>query len=391
MNYEKVLARTVQELKPSGIRKFFAIAEEMKDVISLGVGEPDFKTPWPVRRAAIRSLENGKTWYTANAGLAALKKEISVYLKRRLELDYSPVDELMVTVGGSEAIDMCIRALVNPGDEVLVVEPSFVCYSPIAALSLAKVVPIATKAENAFRLTSDELRAAITPRTKLLILPFPSNPTGAVMTREDLEPIADVLRGTDIVVLSDEIYAELTYGGSRHVSIASFEGMRERTVVVNGFSKTYAMTGWRLGYACGPAPIIEQMLKIHQYAVMCAPTTSQFAAIEALQSCDEAIEEMRVQYDMRRRMLHKELNEMGLECFEPMGAFYVFPSIRSTGMTSQEFCEKLLNSKRLAVISGDAFGACGEGHVRISYSYSMEHLLEAMRRMRAFIAECKNA
>ena len=340
-----------------------------------------------MRRAGIRSLEEGKTWYTANAGMKELKVEISRYLKRRFDLDYSPEDELFVTVGGSEAIDMCIRTLVNPGDEVMVVEPSFVCYGPIARMSQATVVPIATKAENGFSLTAQELRAAISPKSKLLVLPFPSNPTGGIMTREQLEEIAEVLRGTDIMVLPDEIYAELTYTGEPHVSIASLPGMRERTIVVNGFSKAYAMTGWRLGYTCGPQPVISQMLKMHQFAIMCAPTVSQMAAIEAMRSCDDTIAEMRDEYNMRRRLVVDHLNRMGLTCFEPRGAFYVFPSIAITGMTSVAFCEALLQEKRVAVVPGDAFGACGEGHVRISYSYSLEHLTEALRRIREFLQE----
>lgn len=389
IDYDKVLSRNVREIKPSGIRKFFNLANEMDNVISLGVGEPDFKTPLPVRRAGIQALEEGRTAYTANAGMSELKAEISAYLKRRFGMSYRPRDELFVTVGGSEAIDMCIRALVEPGDEVMVVEPSFVCYAPIAALSHATVVPIATEAGDDFRLTGEQLKAALTPKSKLLILPFPSNPTGAIMEQGNLEEIAEVLRGTDVMVLSDEIYAELTYSGRRHVSLAMLPGMRERTVVVNGFSKAYAMTGWRLGYACGPAPVIEQMLKIHQFAVMCAPTVSQFAAIEALRRCDDAIEEMRVQYDARRRMLVERLNGMGLTCFEPKGAFYVFPSIRSTGLRAGEFCERLLNDKRVAVIPGDAFGASGEGFVRVSYSYSTEHLTEAMDRVEAFLGGLK--
>jgi aminotransferase len=388
MDYNRLFSSRVLDIKPSGIRRFFNIASEMEDVVSLGVGEPDFKTPWLIRRAGIESLERGRTWYTANAGLFELKTEISRYLKRRLGLEYAATDELFVTVGGSEAIDMCIRAFVNPGDEVLVVQPSFVCYAPISAMQGAKVVPIATKAEDRFRLNADALRAAITPKTKLLILPFPSNPTGAVMEKEDLEAVAQVLRGTDIMVLSDEIYAELTYSG-KHASLAHIPDMRERTVVVSGFSKAYAMTGWRLGYVCGPAPVIEQMLKIHQFAVMCAPTMSQFAAIEAMRSCDEDIDAMRAEYDTRRRLLVDGLNRIGLDCFEPQGAFYVFPSIRSTGLTSEQFCEKLLYGKRVAVIPGDAFGECGEWHVRISYSYSLEHLMEAVKRMEQFLAELR--
>lgn len=385
MDYDKILSRRAVALKPSGIRRFFDIAAEMDDVISLGVGEPDFKTPWSIRRAGIESLERGHTWYTANSGLAPLKKEIAGYLRRRFTLAYDPKSEVLVTVGGSEAIDLAIRALVNPGDEVLVVEPSFVCYTPITELTDGVPVPLATKAEDGFRLTPEALRAAITPKTKLLVLPFPNNPTGGVMRREHLEAIAEVLRGTDIMVLSDEIYAELTYGGSRHVSIAEIDGMKERTIVVNGFSKSYAMTGWRLGYAVGPAPVIAQMTKVHQFAIMCAPTTSQYAAVEALKNCDEDIEEMRDQYDMRRRLLADGLNRIGLRCFEPEGAFYVFPSIQSTGMGSSEFCEKLLAAEHVAVIPGDAFGGSGEGFVRISYSYSVNHLLEALKRIERFL------
>lgn len=388
MDYDKILLPSIKNIKPSGIRKFFSIANEMEDAISLGVGEPDFKTPWPVRKAAIRSLEEGKTWYTANAGMPELKKEIANYLDRRFDLKYEP-DELFVTVGGSEAIDMCIRCLAGPGDEVMVVQPSFVCYGPIAEMSGATVVPIATKAENSFSLTPEELKAAITPKSKLLVLPFPSNPTGGVMSKEQLEAIAEVLKDTDIMVLSDEIYAELNYTGKKHVSIANIPGMKERTIVVNGFSKAYAMTGWRLGYACGPKPVIDQMLKLHQFAIMCAPTMSQFAAIVAMRDCDEAIEAMRDEYNMRRRMLVDRLNKIGLECFEPLGAFYVFPSIKSTGMTSEEFCEKLLYSKRVAVVPGNAFGESGEGHVRMCYAYSMEHLTKALDRIEEFLKELK--
>lgn len=388
MDYDKILLPAIKNIKPSGIRKFFSIANEMEDAISLGVGEPDFKTPWPVRKAAIHSLEEGKTWYTANAGMPELKKEISAYLDRRFDLKYDP-EELFVTVGGSEAIDMCIRCLAGPDDEVMVVQPSFVCYGPIAEMSGAKVVPIATKAENKFALTPEELKAAITPKSKLLVLPFPSNPTGGVMSREQLEAIADVLKGTDIMVLSDEIYAELNYTGQKHVSIANIDGMKERTIVVNGFSKAYAMTGWRLGYACGPKPVIEQMLKLHQFAIMCAPTVSQFAAIVAMRDCDDAIEAMRDEYNMRRRMVVDRLNNMGLDCFEPLGAFYVFPSIKSTGMGSEEFCERLLYSKRVAVVPGNAFGESGEGHVRMCYAYSMEHLTKALDRIESFLQELK--
>ena len=389
IDYEKLLSSTVQDIPPSGIRRFFDIASEMEDVISLGVGEPDFMTPFAIRQAGIHSLERGRTWYTANAGLPELKKEISGYLSRRFSLSYSPKDEIVVTVGGSEGIDICMRALINPGDEVLIPEPCFVAYAPIARMLHAKVVPIPTREEDGFKLTSDMLRAHITGRSKLLVFPFPNNPTGAVMRREELEGIAEVLRDTDVFVLSDEIYAELTYGEKKHVSIASIEGMRERTILVNGFSKAYAMTGWRLGYAVGPQPIIQQMIKIHQFAIMCAPTTSQMAAVEALRSCDDEIEAMRDEYDMRGKYLVGELNRIGLDCFEPQGAFYVFPSIRSTGLSSDEFCERLLREEHVAVIPGSAFGECGEGHVRISYCYSLKHLKIAVGKMEAFLKKLK--
>ena len=386
MDYSKILTPRVVSIQPSGIRKFFDIAAEMTGVISLSVGEPDFKTPWVIREAGSRSLQQGRTWYTANAGLADLRREIASYLKRRFSLEYDSKKEILVTVGGSEAIDILIRSVIGAGDEVLVPEPCYVSYAPIALLAGGVAVPVPTGPEEGFRLTAKALREHITPRTKLLILPYPNNPTGAVMRREDLEEIAAVLRGTDILVLSDEIYAELTYEG-KHVSIASLEGMKERTVVVNGFSKAYAMTGWRLGYAAGPAPILAQMTKVHQFAILCAPTTSQYAAIVALRECDDAIESMKEEYDMRRKLLVAELARIGLPCFDPQGTFYVFPSIRSTGLSSGEFCEKLLYSKKVAVIPGDAFGAAGEGFVRISYSYSVQHLLEAVRRMEEFLRE----
>ncbi len=386
MNYDSILAPAAKEMRPSGIRRFFDMAAEMPHCISLGVGEPDFKTPWAVRDAGIRSLEQGRTKYTANAGLMQLRQEICRYLSRRFELDYQP-NEVVVTVGGSEAIDLCIRALVQPGDEVIIPEPCFVCYEPITQLTGGVPVHIATKAEDDFRLTADQLKAAITPKTKLLVLPFPNNPTGGVMSAADLEAIAEVLRGTDIMVLSDEIYSELTYGLDRHVSIASLPGMRERTIVVNGFSKSYAMTGWRLGYAVGPQPIIKVMTKIHQSCIMSAPTTSQYAAITALRQCDDAIETMRDEYNRRRRYVVKALNEMGLTCFEPRGAFYVFPSIQISGLTSEEFCERLLHEKEIAIVPGDAFGSSGEGFARISYAYSVEHLETAMRRIRAFLED----
>jgi len=398
IDYDKILSRRAVAIKPSGIRKFFDIAAEMDDVISLGVGEPDFKTPWNIRRAGIESLERGHTWYTANSGLMQLREAACGYLKRRFTLEYDPKKELLITVGGSEAIDIAIRSLVEPGDEVLVVEPSFVCYTPITELTGGVPVPIATRAEDAFRLTPEQLKAenefrltkqelldAITDKTKVLILPFPNNPTGAVMRRAHLEAIAGVLRGTDIMVLSDEIYAELTYGDERHISFAEIDGMKERTILVQGFSKSYAMTGWRLGYAAGPAPVIKQMTKIHQFSIMCAPTTSQYAAVEALRNGDADIEEMRGQYDMRRRLLVDGLNRMGLDCFSPEGAFYVFPSIRSTGLSSSDFCMRLLEAERVAVVPGDAFGESGEGFVRISYSYSVNHLLEALKRIDRFL------
>ena len=390
MDYDKLIAPAAAAMRPSGIRKFFDLAAEMPECISLGVGEPDFKTPWAVREAGIESLEHGRTRYTSNAGLKELRAEIARYLDRRMGLKYDPAKEVLVTVGGSEAIDMCIRALVQSGDEVIIPEPCFVCYEPITTLSGGVPVHGACRQEDEFRLRADALKAAITPKTKLLIMPFPNNPTGAVMEREDLEAIAEVLRGTNIMVLSDEIYAELNYGLQNHVSIAALPGMAERTVVVNGFSKTYAMTGWRLGYACGPAPIIKIMTKIHQSAIMSAPTTSQYAAITALKDCDGEIERMRNEYNMRRRLVVKSFNDMGLSCFEPRGAFYAFPCIKSSGMSSEEFCTKLLEQKHVAIIPGNAFGASGEGYARVSYAYSVEHLMEAIRRIREFLNEnCK--
>lgn len=387
MDYAKLIAPAAQAMRPSGIRRFFDLAAEMPDCISLGVGEPDFKTPWAVREAGIESLELGHTRYTSNAGLKELRIEISRYLERRFGLRYDPMSQVLITVGGSEAIDMCIRTLVQPGDEVIIPEPCFVCYEPITTLSGGVPVPVPCRAEDAFRLRADALAAAITPRTKLLIMPFPNNPTGAVMEKEDLEAIAQVLRGTNIMVLSDEIYAELTYGLQPHVSIASLPGMAERTVVVNGFSKTYAMTGWRLGYACGPAPILQVMTKIHQSAIMSAPTTSQYAAITALRDCDLEIDRMRDEYNMRRRLVVRSFNEMGLHCFEPRGAFYAFPCIQSTGMTSEEFCTRLLEKKHVAIIPGGAFGASGEGYARVSYAYSVEHLTGALKRIREFLQQ----
>jgi aminotransferase len=388
MDWDKQFSRTAASLKPSGIRKFFSIAAEMDDVISLGVGEPDFKTPWAIRKAGIDSLDRGRTWYTANAGIAPLQKEITAYLSRRFALEYDP-GQVLVTVGGSEAIDLTIRAFVNPGDEVLLPEPCFVAYAAIIQLCGGVVVPLVTTEKDDFRLNPDTLRAAITDKTKLLVFPFPNNPTGGVMRREHLLEIADILRDTNIVVLSDEIYAELSYEG-KHVSIASIsQDMKERTVLVGGFSKAYAMTGWRLGYVVSPPAVYDVIYKIHQYAVMCAPTTSQYAAIEALKSCDGEVEKMAEEYNRRRRLLVSRLNGMGLHCFDPGGAFYAFPSIRSTGLSSLEFCEKLLASQRVAVVPGDAFGASGEGFIRICYAQSMQNIMEAMNRMEAFLGELR--
>lgn len=385
MDYSKIITPKAATMRPSGIRRFFDLAAEMDDCITLGVGEPDFKTPWNIREAGIKSLERGRTFYTSNAGLLELRKEICSYQERHYNLHFNPVNELLVTVGGSEAIDACIRAIIGPGDEVLIPEPSFVCYNPLTTIAGGTPVSIPLKAENDFRLTAEELRAAITPKTKLLIFPFPCNPTGAVMRQEHLQEIADILKDTDIIVLSDEIYSELTYGTKPHVSIASLPGMAERTVVVNGFSKSHAMTGWRLGYACGPAPIISIMTKIHQSAIMSAPTTSQYAAVIAMRDCDDEIAKMRDQYDIRRRFLMKRMKEIGLDCFEPEGAFYVFPNIQSCGMTSEEFCTKLITESRVAVVPGTAFGDSGEGFVRISYAYALEHLMTAMDRIELFV------
>ena len=386
MNYDELLAPAAKAMRPSGIRKFFDLAADMPHCISLGVGEPDFKTPWSVRDAGIRSLELGRTKYTANSGLKELRGEICNYLQRRFDLHYKE-ENILVTVGGSEAIDLTIRAVVQPGDEVIIPEPCFVCYEPITQLTGGVPVHIATRAEDQFRLTADQLRAAITPRTKLLIFPYPNNPTGAVMSAAEMEEIAAVLRETNVLVLSDEIYSELTYGLDRHVSIASLPGMAERTIVVNGFSKSYAMTGWRLGYAAGPAPLVKVMTKIHQSCIMSAPTTSQYAAITALRQCDDQIEMMRDEYNRRRRYVVKALNDMGLTCFDPRGAFYVFPSIQISGLTSSEFCEQLLREKEVAIIPGSAFGASGEGYARISYAYSVDHLQTAMKRIREFLTE----
>jgi len=386
ISYEKVLSRRAQELKPSGIRKFFDMLEEMKDVVALTVGQPDFQTPWHIREAGILSLEKGKTYYTSNAGTMELREEIVKYLDRRFSLHYDPKSEILVTVGGSEAIDLAIRALVNEGDEVILPTPCFVCYDPIIHLTGGKTVEIPLKEENSFRLTADELRAAITEKTKLLILPFPANPTGAIMERADMEAIAEVLRGTDIMVLTDEIYAELTYG-KKHFSFASIPDMRERTVVVNGFSKAYAMTGWRMGFTAAPAPITREMFKIHQFAIMCAPTTSQMAAIEALRAGDDDIEEMKAEYNRRRTHLVERLRKMGIGCFTPEGAFYVFPNISGFGLSSEAFCEKLLLEYGVAIVPGTAFGACGEGFARISYAYSLKHIDEALDRMEKMVKD----
>ena len=384
LNYDTLLSDQVKKMKPSGIRKFFDLAAMMEGVISLGVGEPDFQTPWMVRKAAVDSLERKRMVYTANSGMMDLRKEICNYIQRKYQITYHSEHETLVTVGGSEAIDLAIRAVVNPGDEVLVVEPSFVCYKPIVELMHGVAVPISTKLENKFKLTAEELRSHITERTKLLILPYPNNPTGGIMTRKDLEAIAEVILKHDIFVMSDEIYSELTYK-DKHVSIAELPGMQERTILINGFSKAYAMTGWRLGYACGPREIIQQMTKIHQFAIMCAPTTSQCAAVEALKNGDGDVEQMRTAYNQRRRYLMNAFREMGLECFEPYGAFYVFPCIKEFGLTSDEFAERLLKEEKLAVVPGTAFGDCGEGFLRISYAYSMEQLKEALSRMNRFI------
>lgn len=387
IDYSKILNNTVKDIKPSGIRKFFDIAESMQDVISLGVGEPDFPTPWNVRAEGIRSLENGKTRYTSNKGLDALRTEISNYVYRKYNIKYMPEKEILVTVGGSEAIDMAIRSLVNTGDEVIIPQPSYVCYEPIVRLSGGIPVIIETKAENDFKVTPDELRQKLTPKTKVLILPYPCNPTGAIMEREDLENIAKILKDTNVIVISDEIYSELTFGGKKHISIAAIGDMQERTVLINGFSKSFSMTGWRLGFACGPKEILEQITKIHQYAIMCAPTVSQYAAVEALKNCDDAVEEMLGEYDSRRRLIVKGFNDLGLTCREPKGAFYAFPSVQSTGMTSDEFCEKLLVSQKVALVPGTAFGLGGGGFVRASYCYSVEHISEALNRIGEFLRE----
>ncbi len=389
MDYDRFLNSRIKNSKPSGIRKFFDIANEMDNVISLSIGEPDFKTPWHIRQKGIESLEKGKTWYTPNRGLSQLREEICNYFERRFDVTYSPETDVLVTVGGSEAIDGALRCIAEEGDEILIPQPSFVCYEPLTAMAGATPVIIETKAENEFRLTPQELEEKITDKTKMLILPFPNNPTGGSMSKEDYEAIAPIIEKHNLLVLSDEIYAELSYG-MKPVSFASVKGMKERTIVISGFSKSYAMTGWRLGYALGPKEIIAQMTKLHQYAIMSAPTTAQYAAIEALRNGDSDIEEMREQYDMRRRLIVDSFNAMGLSCFEPKGAFYVFPCIKSTGLSSEDFASKLLLSKRVAVVPGNAFGDCGDGFVRVSYSYSLSHIKEALKRIKEFIKELEN-
>ena len=384
-----MLADKVVAMKPSGIRKFFDIVNEMQDAISLGVGEPDFETPWHIRDEGIYSLEQGRTFYTSNAGLKELREEVCNTIERRQGIVYNWKNEVLITVGGSEGIDAGLRAVINPGDEVLIPQPSYVSYEPCAILAGAKPVIINLKNENQFRLTVAELEEAITPKTKVLILPYPNNPTGAIMDKSDLEAIAEVIKKHDLLVLSDEIYSELTYT-DKHVSIASLPGMKERTIYINGFSKAYAMTGWRLGYCCGPEVIISQMTKLHQFAIMCAPTNSQYAAVQGLRNCGDEVEEMRKSYNQRRRFLMHEFKKMGLECFEPFGAFYVFPSIKQFGMTSEEFATRLLNEEKVAVVPGTAFGECGEGFLRISYAYSLEDLKEAIGRLERFIGRLRN-
>ena len=389
IDYSKILSDTVQNIKPSGIRKFFDIAATMDDVISLGVGEPDFQTPWSVRKAGITSLEKGKTKYTSNSGLEELRREISNYVNRKCGVEYNPNQEIVVSVGGSEAIDATLRAIIMPGDEVIIPQPSYVCYEPITRLCGGVPVIIETLAENDFKVTPEQLKKSISDKTKAIILPYPCNPTGAIMEKDDLEALAKILRDTNILVISDEIYSELTFAQNPHVSIASIDGMRERTILINGFSKAFSMTGWRLGFACGPKEIISQITKIHQFAIMCAPTTAQYAAIEALKNCDEAVANMKAEYNRRRRLIVDGFNKAGLTCREPKGAFYAFPCIESTGLTSEEFCERLLESKHVAVVPGTAFGRGGEGFVRASYCYSTEHIIEALSRIQEFVKEIR--
>lgn len=385
MNYSNLLNTTLTELPPSGIRKLFDIAATMDDVISLGIGEPDFPTPWHIRNIAINTLEKSRTKYTANAGLMELRQEISRYLKRRFNLEYHADKQILITVGGSEAIDLAMRAFIKPGDEVIVPLPSFVCYGPLAAMCGAKVVNINMRVEDNFKLTPELLKSAITDKTKLLVLPFPNNPTGSIMEKSDLEAIAEVLRGTDIVVISDEIYSELNYTDTRHVSIAEIPGMKERTILINGFSKTYSMTGWRLGYVCAEPEVTAQLTKLHQYAIMCAPTTSQFAAIEAIRNGDEDVRLMREEYNYRRKFIVNGFNKLGLTCFEPLGAFYCFPCIKSTGMSSEDFCNNLLKEEKVAIVPGGAFGESGEGFVRVSYAYSIDHIKKALDAIGRFL------
>ena len=384
IDYASLIPSHVQDIKPSGIRKFFDLVSSNPQAISLTVGEPDFVTPWHIRMAGIDSLEKGKTYYTANAGLAELRREIALYLDRRFQVKYDPVKEIIVTVGGSEAIDITFRALLEPGDEVIIPMPAFVCYEPLARMAGGVPVIIETKEENSFKLTAEELRAALTPKTKLLVLPYPNNPTGAIMTREDLVALEEVLRGTNVLILSDEIYAELTYG-REHCSCAAVPGLAERTILASGFSKAYAMTGWRMGYLCAPAPLAAQMLKLHQFGIMSAPTTAQFAAIEAMSNGDEDVQMMRAEYNRRRRYLTSGLRALGMPCFEPEGAFYAFPNISGFGLTSEQFCERLLKEFDVAIVPGGAFGKCGEGFARISYAYSVEHISKALDRMEAFV------
>ena len=389
MDYSKYLNKNLVNTRPSGIRKFFSIAEELDNVISLGVGEPDFLTPWHIRNTAIDYLDKGATRYTANAGLASLRAEICNFYARKYNVEYNPKTEALVTVGGSEGIDMAIRSVISPGDDVLLVEPCFVCYRPIVEICGGNVITINTKAEDNFKLTAEEIEGAVTPKTKLIIMLYPNNPTGAVMRKDDLNKISEVIKKHDLLVLTDEIYSALTYGNETHISIASLPEMKERTIVINGFSKTYSMTGWRLGYALAPAEIIEQMTKLHQFAIMSAPTNSQHAAIEALKNGDSDIEKMREEYDLRRRYTVSRFNEMGLSCFEPEGAFYAFPSIKLTGLSSDDFCEKLIMDKRVAVIPGNAFGECGEGHIRVSYCYSIDNIRKAADRIEEFLSSLK--
>ena len=389
MNYSEILSQRIQKIPPSGIRKYFDLLEGMEGGISLGVGEPDFQTPWHIRDAGIYSLEKGFTKYTPNAGLSDLRREISRYLKRRFDLEYAPIGQILVTVGGSEGLDLCFRCMLEPGDEVIIPTPSFVCYGPLVSMIHGVPVYVETKAENEFRLTPEELRSAITPRTKAVVLPFPNNPTGGIMGKADLEALAEVLRGTDIMVISDEIYAELTYG-QHHVSMANIPDMYERTIVVNGFSKAYSMTGWRMGYVCGPKEMIAAMTKLHQYGIMSAPTTSQYAAIEAVRNGDNDIESMRDEYNGRRRFLVDGFRKLGLDCFEPRGAFYTFPCIKSTGLTSEEFCDRFLAEEKVAVIPGSAFGPGGEGYVRACYAASMKNLDEALKRLERFLTNLKS-